>query len=341
VWWGRCSLWHGIYTNIANFLTSSDFAVLFYGLDMLQTKIRQRQNGIVLYGITPPKANNSAEKIAEIARVQIERIAPLGVDGLVLYDIQDEAERTDVTRPFPFMATLDPLLYSREYLADLAIPKINYRCVGKYSAEELSADLVAMDRGISVFVGAASREQHVNLSVTQAYALRREVNPALLVGGVAIPERHLLKNDEHLRVSRKVSEGCSFFITQCAYNVEAAKNFLSDYYYDCQKQGLAMVPIIFTITPCGSIKTLEFMKWLGISIPKWLENDLVHSGDILAKSLELCKGIFSEILSYAMEKGIPIGCNIESVAIRKDEIEASLQLVHDIKAMFAVCDRAA
>ncbi|WP_203564060.1 hypothetical protein [Deefgea sp. CFH1-16] len=76
------------------------------------------------------------------------------------------------------------------------------------------------------------------------------------------------------------------------------------------------------------------MQWLGISIPKWLENDLIHSGDILAKSMDVCKGIFAELLQYASEKGIPVGCNIESVAIRKDEIEASLQLVRDVQQMF-------
>ncbi|QKJ66321.1 methylenetetrahydrofolate reductase [Deefgea piscis] len=300
----------------------------------LHSKIAQRQSGILLYGITPPKANNTPEKIAEIAALQIERIAPLGLDGLVLYDIQDEADRTDATRPFPFMATLDPLVYSRDYLAALDMAKIVYRCVGKYAPAQFGADLLAMNDGVSVFVGAASRQQQVSLTVAQAYALRREVNPHLLVGGVAIPERHLVKNDEHLRVAHKVTEGCSFFVTQCVYNVEAAKNFLSDYYYACQQTGTAMVPIIFTITPCGSVKTLEFMKWLGISIPKWLENDLIHSGDILAKSLDVCKGIFAELLQYASEKGIPVGCNIESVAIRKDEIEASLQLVRDVQQMF-------
>ncbi|WP_034618491.1 methylenetetrahydrofolate reductase [Chitinibacter tainanensis] len=301
----------------------------------LHTKIAQRQAGILLYGITPPKVNHPTEKIAEIAALQVERIAPLPIDGLVLYDIQDEAERTDVARPFPFLATLDPLTYSRDYLAALPIPKINYRCVGKYAPAQFGADLQALGEGVSVFVGAASREQAVALTVNQAYALRREVNPRLLVGGVAIPERHLVKQDEHLRVAHKVAEGCSFFVTQCVYNVEAAKNFLSDYYYACQASGTPMVPIIFTITPCGSAKTLEFMKWLGISIPQWLENDLRHSGDILADSLAVCRSIFAELLQYAAAKQIPIGCNVESVAIRKDEIEASLQLVRDIAAMFA------
>ena len=75
------------------------------------------------------------------------------------------------------------------------------------------------------------------------------------------------------------------------------------------------------------------MKWLGISIPRWLENDLMNSEDILNKSVSLSKTIFSSLLEFCMEKGIPIGCNIESVSVRKVEIEASISLAKDIKNM--------
>lgn len=300
---------------------------------MLQDLIRQRTNGIVLYGITPPKAQNTPEKIAEIAATQVERIRSLGVDGLVLYDIQDEADRTSEARPFPFIETLDPVMYAAEHLASLELPKITYRCTAKYSPESFTAYLQAQQQGLAVFVGAASRQQRVTLTMNDAYALRQQHSPGLLLGGVAIPERHLVKQDEHLRVAAKMAQGCSYFITQCVYNVEAAKTFLSDYYYHCREHGIDMVPIIFTITPCGSVKTLQFMKWLGISIPKWLENDLSHSVDILGDSLHACRSIFAELIEYAASKQIPIGCNVESVAIRKDEIEASLQLVRDVQAM--------
>jgi hypothetical protein len=91
-----------------------------------------------------------------------------------------------------------------------------------------------------------------------------------------------------------------------------------------------MVPVLFTLTPCGSVKTLEFMKWLGISIPKWLENELIHSGDILQKSVDFSEQSYRELKAFAEEKDIPIGCNIESVAIRKVEVDASIELVKRI-----------
>jgi hypothetical protein len=75
------------------------------------------------------------------------------------------------------------------------------------------------------------------------------------------------------------------------------------------------------------------MEWLGIDIPKWLNNDLKHSNNILSKSIDICKTIAKELIDYSASKNIPIGFNIESVAIRKEEIEASIELVKEIKGL--------
>jgi hypothetical protein len=299
---------------------------------MLAEKIRHRENGIVLYGIVPPKKGTEEDKVQEIAAMQIERLQHLKIDGLVLYDIQDETSRTDEERPFPFMATLDSFDYSRVYLKELNVPKIIYRAVGKYSKAELTAFLTQASStdNATVFVGAASRGQEVSMSISDAYKLKSKVNEELLIGGVTIPERHLAKGDEHLRVFNKIAQGCSFFISQGVYDVNASKNFLSDYYYYGKENSIPLVPIIFTLTPCGSLKTLQFMKWLGINIPRWLENELVHSEDILQKSVDLSEQSFCELRDFAAEKDIPIGCNIESVAIRKVEVEASIELLRRV-----------
>lgn len=306
---------------------------VFVGLlEMLVEKIKNRESGIVVYGIVPPKKGTEAEKVSEIAARQVERLQGLDLDGLILYDIQDEATRTDEERPFPFMETLDSLSYSREHLSDLTIPKIIYRAVGKYSQQELTdfVNSTAKENELAVFVGASSKDQEVTMSVAQAYQLRQDVNPLLALGGVTIPERHTNKGDEHIRVFDKLKQGCSFFVSQGVYDVNASKDFLSDYYYYGKKNNIPLAPIIFTLTPCGSAKTLQFMKWLGISIPKWLENELLHAEDILQTSVDVSYQNYQELKAFADEKGIPVGCNIESVAVRKAEVEASIDLVNRI-----------
>jgi len=302
---------------------------------MLIDKIKNCESTIFLYGITPPKWGTDQAKIAEIAQRQINRIAPLNLDGLILYDLQDEASRTDEKRPFPYLETINPFEYSRDYLQELAIPKIIYRSVGKYRAEELQTfiDTVDTSLNLTIFVGAPSQSEKTALSLSDAYKLKEQSDTPLLLGGVTIPERHRKKGDDHLRLQKKVDQGCSFFVSQGVYDLQEAKDMLSDYHYFCKESGNKPVPIIFTFTPCGSKKTMEFMKWLGISIPRWLENELNNSENILEKSLDICEYNWTELKTFAEEKNMPIGCNIESVAIRKVEVDASIELLHRVRAI--------
>ena len=301
---------------------------------MLKDKIENKKSGVLLYGLTPPKLKAGEDRIKVIAQKQINRIKDLDIDGLVLYDIQDESSRTNIPRPFPFSETLSPDAYTN-YLTDLDIPKIIYKSVGKYSPKELSNWIQENSKKIdySVFVGSPSKKQQNNLSLSDAYQINKQSNGTINLGGVTIPERHHLKNDEHIRLFHKIDQGCDFFISQCVYNINNTKNFLSDYYYNSLENDRELLPIIFTLTPCGSIKTMEFMEWLGIDIPQWLKNDLKNSKDILSSSIDVCKNIAKELLDYCSDKNIPIGFNIESVSIRKAEIDASIELLKDIKQL--------
>lgn len=296
---------------------------------MLKDKILNRETGLLFYGITPPKINTEPSKLEGIASRQMSRLEGKDLDGLILYDIQDESSRTDEERPFPFMRTLSPQLYSDEYLGNLKIPKVVYKSVGNYSVESMGDWLKGskFQDTYTVFVGSPSKQQEVSLTLGEAYALTKDINAEVVLGGVTIPERHARKNDEHLRILNKIDSGCSFFVSQCVYNIEQSKNFLADYYFYCLDNGLEPVPIIFTLTPCGSVKTLQFMQWLGIDIPNWIYKELKYSDDILHKSIEECEAIADELWKYASEKNIPIGFNIESVAVRKSEIEASIELL--------------
>ena len=74
----------------------------------ITTRIRSGQGDFVLFAITPPRQSTLAERIPEIARATVERLDHLDLDGLVLYDIDDERSRDPVERPFPFSPTVNP-----------------------------------------------------------------------------------------------------------------------------------------------------------------------------------------------------------------------------------------
>lgn len=302
-------------------------------LATLKERILNRESGFLFYGLTPPKASTGDERVREIAEKQMARIRSLNVDALILYDLQDESSRNANPRPFPFSETIKPDVYSRNYLTDLQLPKIIYKSVGKYSPAEFANWVRTADNDLSVFVGSPSKSQTDSLTLSNAYRIKNEQNVQMVLGGVTIPERHHLKGDEHLRLFSKIDNGCRFFVSQCVYSVNHTLDFLSDYYYTALEQQRPMVPVIFTLTPCGSTKSLEFLDWLGIDVPHWLHNDLQHSENILHRSVDVCSSIAAEIVDFCRAKSIPMGFNIESVAIRKEEIEASIELVGNVRAL--------
>src|SRR5690606_3467619 len=82
-----------------------------------------------------------------------------------------------------------------------------------------------------------------------------------------------------------------------------------------------------TLTICGSPKTLQFMEWLGIYVPAEIRDELSASDDQVACSLRIASSIANELIGHCTSRAVPFGFNIESVAIKRDEIEASLRLV--------------
>jgi 5,10-methylenetetrahydrofolate reductase len=163
--------------------------------------------------------------------------------------------------------------------------------------------------------------------------------PRLILGGIAIAERHGRKANEHERLIAKAAQGCQFFVTQAIYDASTTKSLLSDYALRLKVDGHSPVPIILTFAPCGSSKTLELMKWLGISFPRWLENELKHSTDVLERSIRLCEQLFADIWDYAQEKKLPLGINVESVSIRKAEVDASVELFRLLRARIDAATR--
>lgn len=300
----------------------------------LTTRISSGDGGFVLFAITPPRQSTPAERLPQIARRTVERLSHLDLDGLVLYDIDDESARNPTARPFPFSPTVDPADYRTDHLGEWATPVIIYRAVGKYGRDDLSAWIAEQDprRTLTVMVGAASSGSNPGLALAEAQAIREELNPDLLLGGVAIPERHSRRENEHLRLIAKQEAGCRFFVTQVVYDLNAAKNLVSDYRYECAARGLAPVPLVFTFSVCGSMKTLEFLRWLGVDVPRWIENDLRHATDPLEASLEQAAATAIELIDYCRRLGVPFGLNIESVSIRREEIDASVELAEQLTA---------
>lgn len=104
------------------------------------------------------------------------------------------------------------------------------------------------------------------------------------------------------------------------------KNLVSDYRFECAARGVDPAPIVFTFTVVGSMKTLEFLTWLGVDVPRWIQNELQHSGDVLTTSYDQSLSSALDLIAYCRRLGIPFGLNVESVSSRRAEIEQAVQL---------------
>lgn len=318
------------------FYTMAGVSVLFTRGDRvgLAEQIAARDDGVLLFSLTPPRSSTIPDEARRIADVTLGRLKNLDIDGLVLYDIDDESDRNPAQRPFPYLPTMDPAVFLDEYLGQWDRPAVVYRCVGKYDEQEMERWLARQDPGnvLSVFVGASSSEKDRALELPTAQKLRAEVNPKLQLGGVAIPERHSRTGAEHQRMIAKQQAGVSFFVTQVVYDVSAAKSMLSDYFYGCAETGIEPVPVIFTLSVCGSMKTVEFLEWLGVDVPRWLHNDLSHADDPLTVSFDQCLATAENLSDFARRLGTPSGFNVESVSNRRREIEASVDLAARLRS---------
>ena len=294
------------------------------------------KRGVYFIGTTPPKRDTDLELVSGIADKLLERLKEIDYDGFIVYDIQDETSRIDKPRPFPFKYTHDSRLYSKILHDKVNKPVITYKSVSQRDAQDFSAWLSDAWHQFSVrdvvLVGSPSSDGEIKLSLADAYKATQAHPQDFYLGGVTIAERHIAKGDEHLRLCHKQSQGCEYFITQAVYNAQATIDFLSRYAMECKQRNIQPKRIILTFSPCGSAKTLEFIEWLGISVPEATSLRILQSDNPLKESLQISRNNFEQILQAVLPLNIPLGLNIESLTNRKEEIDAAILLFKLLKA---------
>lgn len=302
----------------------------------LEQKFADPKRGVYFIGTTPPKSSVSMAQVSDIGDKLLERLDQIEYDGVIVYDIQDESSRIDQARPFPYMSTHDPREYSAILRDKSERPVITYKSVSQRSREDFDGwlDRAWCPHGVRdlVLVGSPSSEGDIKLTLPQAYQAMQEHSLNFNLGGVTIAERHAIKGNEHLRLLEKSEQGCEYFISQAVYNAQATIDLLSSYARECKERNIKPKRIILTFTPCGSAKTLEFMEWLGISVPQATRHRILDSRNPLGESIRICRNNLDQILEACGDLGIPLGLNIESLTNRKEEIDAAIRLYKLLKA---------
>jgi hypothetical protein len=292
---------------------------------------------VLLYGTTPPRRGTRDDAVQEVGEKLVARLRDLAVDGLVIYDIQDESGRTKVARPFAFTGTVDPRGYSRLLTARSGHPAITYKSVGDLDEANWVAwlDETAAEYGAGCLsiVGRPTSGVRYPLALSTAIRLAAGHPAGFTVGGVVIAERHTEQRSESARLLAKGIEGCSYFISQTVYHADATEQLLRDYVRDCRGAGVSPRRVVLTFAPAGRQKTITFLKWLGVRIPLETETAILTAANPINRSIEICCDNLRRILDHDYAREIPLGINVESVSINRDEIDASVDLYRALEGV--------
>lgn len=291
-----------------------------------------------MYGTVPPREDSSQEKVYEIAEKLAARLAKLEIDAINVYDIQDEGDRNHSPRPFPLLTTIDPRQYSKLLKKLTGKETINYKCVVHHPKERFGDWLTETEerfgiRYLSLVGGSSLHGNYPGPTLSEASRAAASHKYRFIFGGVTIPERHAAKGNEHDYLIEKSREGMRFFTSQVVYQSDPTIRLLRDYYQECRRQSLSPAPIVLTFAPCGHPKTSLFLKWLGVKMSPETENEIFSARFPLQKSIEICCSNLRLILDSIANRNVSLGINVESVSIFKDEIDGSIDLFHELKAI--------
>jgi hypothetical protein len=305
----------------------------------LAAKLRDPARAVSLYGTTPPRADAGDAAVRVAAERLAERLRALPLDGLVVYDIQDESGRTAAPRPFAFAGTIDPRVYARLLARCTGLGTITYKSLGTMDDAAWRAWLAESDAayGVSLLsvVGRPTSGVAHALPLARAIRIAAEHAGRFTVGGVVIAERHTVQRSEAARMLAKSLEGCAYFISQTVYHAQATTRLLRDYLRDCRGAGAAPRRVVLTFSPVGRERTLAFLRWLGVRVPEETAREILQAARPLERSIAICRDNLRRILDSAGAGTVPLGVNVESVSINRDEIEASIELFHALREVLA------
>jgi hypothetical protein len=131
----------------------------------------------------------------------------------------------------------------------------------------------------------------------------------------------------------KGNQGCSYFVSQTVYHADATERLLADYVRDCGDAGVQPRRIVLTFAPVGREKTIAFLKWLGVHVPQETETAILGAASPIEKSIEFCRDNLRRILDHDYARQVPLGINVESVSINRDEIDATVDLFHTLNGV--------
>tara|TARA_B100001027_G_C16206405_1_gene303013 strand:- start:34 stop:981 length:948 start_codon:yes stop_codon:yes gene_type:complete len=302
----------------------------------IRDKIKKPQRPVVAYEILPPREkdgtlNTYAETISSL-------LSQTHIDAINIPEVRDEIGRGE--RPVSNQERGEPRKFGMLLQDIVGIEAIINRVVvhmpmkkqmnwihETYSKYEID--------NLIIVGGETSKQQYpgptVNESLKKISEDNRHRKNNILCGGICIPSR----KKESKNLIRKSEFGAEFFTTQVLCDSDNVIKMIKNYQERCDRLNTFPRRILLSFAPVSSQRNINFLKWLGVEIPKDTERYLNgRPGAMTERSLDVAIEVLNEILSYINKNNlkVPVGLNIEH--IMSYNFQSSIEMLQELANIY-------
>ena len=263
---------------------------------------------VTLFEVVPPAAAKPEALESSLHELQQLRGR---VDAINIPEIHDEdrpGERTS-----KFIERVEPRILGSRIKRELGIDVVINRVTVHDAEPERWFRETAGEWDIPnwVLVGGESKEiTYPGPNPAEAARLVKSLNLPVSLGGITIPSRV----NEPERIRKKHAQGVDFFTSQVMFDS-------NDLVWLIQRLNGVEARIFISFAPISTPRDLQFLRWLGVDIPKDLDRFLIgpEHGEATAaetcleRSINLAQRILMDVFDNLPPDPPPIGLNIEHI----------------------------
>ena len=302
----------------------------------IRDKIKKPQRPVVAYEILPPREkdgtlNAYAETISSL-------LSQTHIDAINIPEVHDEVGRGE--RPVSNQERGEPRKFGMLLQDIVGIEAIVNRVVVhmplKKQMEWIQETYSKYEIDNLIIVGGESSKQKypgptVNESLQKISQDNMHRENSILCGGICIPSRR----KESKNLIRKSECGAEFFTTQVLCDSDNIMKMIKNYQERCDKVNTFPRRILLSFAPVSSQKNIDFLKWLGVEIPKDTERYLNgRPGSMTERSLDVAIEVLNEILSFITNNNlkVPVGLNVEH--IMSYNFQSSVEMLQELANIY-------
>jgi len=302
----------------------------------IRDKIKKPQRPVVAYEILPPREkdgtlNSYAETISSL-------LSQTHIDAINIPEVHDEAGRGD--RPIANYKRGEPREFGRllqdivgiEAIINRVVVHDDYDTQMKWFEE---TNKVYEIENMIIVGGESSNVEYPGPTVNQTLEAISNIynkdRKDIFCGGIAIPSR----KEESKNLIKKSKNGSEFFTTQVLYDSDNIIKMMNNYQERCNDLNTFPRRILLSFAPVSSQKNIEFLKWLGVEIPKDTEKYLQgRPGSMKERSLDVAIEVLNEILLNIEENNlkVPVGLNVEH--IMSYNFQSSVEMLQELARIY-------